>query len=65
MADVRSVFDEMKDRGSLDYATNIARKLSEQALAGFDSICTRYGIGTSKSYRITRSLIEYLTSRDY
>lgn len=65
MDDVRSVFDEMKDKGSLDYATKIARKLSEQALGEFDSICNRYGIGTSKSYRVTRSLIEYLTSRDY
>lgn len=63
--EVRSVYDEMKDCGSLKYATNSARKLSEQALSQYDSVCSKYGIRTSRCYRVVRSLVEYLTSRDY
>ncbi len=63
--EVRSVFDEMKDRGSLRYATNTARKLSEQALTQYESICTEHGVRTSRHYKTVRSLVEYVTSRDY
>lgn len=65
MDEVRSVFDDMKDRGSLSYASNMAKKLSGEAMSQFDSICSSYEVKTSRSYRITRSLMEYLTSRDH
>lgn len=63
--DVRYVFDEMKDQGSIEYATKTSKILSEKALAEYEEICNKCGIKISKSYKITRSLIEYLTSRDY
>lgn len=63
--EVRFVFDSMRDIGSIDYAKKIARQLSASALSKFDDITSKYGVSRYSSCQITRSLVDYLTSRDY
>ena len=63
--EVRFVFERMRDLGSIDYAKQVAKRLSDDALSEFDKIASKQGVGHDASFKRTRSLFEYLTSRDY
>jgi geranylgeranyl diphosphate synthase type II len=63
--EVRLVFDAMLDVGSIDYAKRMAKRLSVRALSEFDDIASKYGVADGLAFQTTRSLVEYLTSRDY
>jgi geranylgeranyl diphosphate synthase type II len=63
--EVRFIFNKMKDSGSIDYAREVAQRLSQDALDEFDHIVAAQGIGNDEGYKSTRTLIEYLASRDY
>jgi geranylgeranyl diphosphate synthase, type II len=63
--DAEFVFKLMKNSGSLDYARRLAKRFSEKALSQFEEILTSAGIHRSEKYKVVRSLLEYLTSRDY
>lgn len=62
--DVRFIFDKKK-LGSVDYAKRKAQVYSERALSQFDSIVSSQVVSHSGIYQTTRSLIDYLTARDY
>jgi geranylgeranyl diphosphate synthase type II len=63
--EIRSVFDLMKQTGSLDYAKKVAANLSKKALDEFDRLVSIHKLKLGKSYHTTKSLIEYLVARDY
>jgi geranylgeranyl diphosphate synthase, type II len=63
--DAEYVFKLMKSSGSIDYARRLAKRFSEKALSQFEDILGSAGIRRSEKYKLVRSLIEYLTSRDY
>ncbi|MDG6905818.1 MAG: polyprenyl synthetase family protein [Nitrososphaerota archaeon] len=63
--EVRYIFDSMLESGSIDYAKQTAKQLSERALGEFDEIASSHGIVNTPFYSTTRSLVDYLTSRDY
>ena len=63
--DARYIFAKMKAAGSIEYAKKVARDLSEKALTEFDNIVARQRILYPETYRTTRLLVEYLTSRDF
>lgn len=63
--EIRFVFERMLDSGSIDYAKQLAKRLSNEALSEFDEIVAKQGVNAGVSFQLTRSLVEYLTSRDY
>jgi geranylgeranyl diphosphate synthase type II len=65
LGEVRFVFERMLDLGSIDYAKQVAKRLSDVALSEFDEIASKQGVGHGASFKRTRSLFEYLTLRDY
>jgi len=62
---VQFVFEKMKEHGSIEYAREFARKHSERALKQFDKLCADYKIKESEARVTTRSLLKYMTTRDY
>jgi geranylgeranyl diphosphate synthase, type II len=65
MQEIRFIFERMRETGSIDYAKKIAKELSGRALSEFDTITSKRGADKSASYQLTRSLVEYITTRDY
>ncbi len=63
--EIRLVFERMRDHGSIDYAKRIAGQLSDKALSEFDDLTSKFEVDQGVSYQRARSLVEYLTSRDY
>jgi geranylgeranyl diphosphate synthase type II len=64
-ADVQSVFEKMKEYGSIDYARDLALRHSRRALSSFENIAAQNWLPNSDSLKITRRLLEYMTTRDY
>jgi len=65
LEEVKYIFEQMNVFGSIDYAKQIANQLSERALSEFESIISKQGINREDPYEITKSLIEYISSREY
>ena len=63
--DVTFIFDTMRENGSIEYAKSVARQLSERALDEFEKIVAYQRLDRGDDYRLTRTLIEYLSSREY
>ena len=63
--EVDYVFNLMKESGSIEYAKKLAKTHSNRALAKFEEIISREDFEHSEVYHITRSLLNYMTSRDY
>lgn len=63
--EVRFVLESMKECGALDYAKRTALRYSERALKEFEEITTAQEARHSDAYYRTKSVLEYLTSRDY
>ncbi len=65
LGEVKYILDCMHNSGSIDYAKGLSRKLSKKAISMFDDMISRYHISKGESYLVTKSLMEYLSSRDY
>jgi geranylgeranyl diphosphate synthase, type II len=63
--DAQFVFERMRTLGSIEYARSVAKKYSKAALREFDAIMSESDLEGSEQAKITRSLIEYMTERDY
>lgn len=63
--EVRFVLETMKESGAIDYAKRIAQGYSKRALKEFEEIAAAQGVRCSDAYHTTKSLLEYLTLRDY
>ena len=63
--DVTFILDSMRENGSIDYAKSVAQRLSERALEEFENIVDLQRVDRGEAYNLTRTLIEYLTSREY
>jgi geranylgeranyl diphosphate synthase, type II len=63
--EVKWIFQLMKDKGSIDYARAVAADHSANAMNVFEQITKEPSLLHPRIYEQTRSLLEYLTSRDY
>jgi geranylgeranyl diphosphate synthase type II len=63
--EIRWVFDLMIERGSIDYARGVASNHSRLAMELFDGLTSEQSKIHPRIYRQTRSLLEYLSSRDH
>lgn len=63
--EVAGVFQLMNHYGSVSYAEDMARRHSVRALEEYDKLGTEYDLVDSRHFSIIRSLMEYLTKRDY
>jgi geranylgeranyl diphosphate synthase type II len=65
LEDMDYVFNLMKQFGSIDYASQVARAQARRGLSLYDKLCTEHGLDSSAAYETTRLLLEYLVKRDY
>jgi geranylgeranyl diphosphate synthase, type II len=63
--DVKEVFSSMKSTGSIQYASELAQNYAKSGLAMYDSLCHSRGLDSSRSFGLTRLVLEYLVKRDY
>ncbi len=63
--DMRWILDLMLEKGSVDYARKVAYSHSTKALKLFKDMTSTQSQLRPKEYDLTKSLLEYLTSRDY
>lgn len=63
--DVRFILESMKEGGAIDYAKRVAQVHSQKALEEFDEIVSTRGMNHPETYYTTKSLLEYMTLRDY
>jgi geranylgeranyl diphosphate synthase, type II len=63
--EIRQVFDLMKESGSIEYARRVASNHSRLAMESFDEITSEQSKKHPRIYKNTRSVLEYLSSRDY
>jgi geranylgeranyl diphosphate synthase, type II len=65
LEEAKRIFDLMKAKGAIEYASDVARKHAKRGLALYDSICDESGLVSARSYETIRLLLEYLVKRDY
>ena len=63
--EAKRVFELMKKKRAIEYASDVARKHAQSGLALYDSICRECGLRSTKSYETIRLLLEYLVKRDH
>jgi geranylgeranyl diphosphate synthase, type II len=64
-SEIQFVFNEMRKSGSIDYAKRVAKRHASEALAQFEQILEECGNTDPSKTKLTRSLIKYVSSRDY
>ncbi len=63
--DAEMIFERMTGSGSIDYARRLAQQHSKSAIDKFNSLVRALRLEDSNVYTDCKSLIEYLTMRDY
>lgn len=63
--EMKWIFQQIKDNGSIDYAKKVAADNASLAMKMFDDIAREASVQRPEVYKETRYLIEYLTTRDY
>jgi geranylgeranyl diphosphate synthase type II len=65
LEEAKIVFDLMKKKHAIEYASEIAQKYARSGLTIYDNLCKECGLLSAKSYETIRLLLEYLIKRDY
>ena len=63
--EVSFILECMKESGAIEYAKRTAQAYSERALKEFEEIGANHGRKLAEIFYTTKSLLEYLTLRDY
>jgi geranylgeranyl diphosphate synthase type II len=65
LREMESILERMKTFGSIRYARDVAARHSKEALRQFEDIVVGRKAERPEAYQTTKSLLEYLSSRDY